>query len=125
MIEDTILKLNNLVKTIQEYTLLDIEDVKLANHEKLIERNELKLEAMEQIASLKKQLNEQLVQKYQAGEDISVYKQGVDNLESELRKLYELNGKLGAIVLPVRQMYKEIIDEITQINGGNLVEVRA
>ena len=112
MIDNTIEQLSLLVKNIQQYTLDDIEDVKKANHEKLVERNELKIDAMEKIAQLKKELNEMLVQKYQSGEDISIYKQPVDELELELKKLYELNGRLGSIVLPVRQMYKDIIDEI-------------
>lgn len=125
MIEDILKQLDNLVKEIQKYTALDIDDVKKANHEQLLERNDLKLKAMEDLANLKKELNQQLALKYQNGEDITVYKNSVDELEVELRKLYELNGKLGSIVLPVRQMYKDIIDEITAINGGSLVEIRA
>lgn len=125
MINKIISELQELVGTLQQYTLLDIEDVKKAEHEKLIERNELKLEAMEKLAELKQTLNQELAKEYKDGKDIRVYKDKVDNLESDLRKLYELNGRLGSIVLPVRQMYKDIIDEIIQLNGGSLVEIKA
>ena len=63
--------------------------------------------------------------KLKDGEDINDYRDIVDNLEYHLRELYELNGKLASIVLPVKQMYKEIIDDITVANGGTLFEVTA
>lgn len=125
MIENTINELMNLTGLLQESIDMDIADVKAAKHEKLLERNSQKLESMEKLALLKKQLNEQLAQKYHAGEDITVYKNSVDSLEEELLKLYRLNAKLASIVLPVKEMYKEIIDEVTKLNGGSLVEVRA
>jgi len=46
-------------------------------------------------------------------------------LELRLRDLHKANQKLATIVLPVRDIYKEIIDEITQQNGGTLIEVTA
>lgn len=103
----------------------DIADVKKANHEKLLERNDLKLELMYGINDAQAKLNDLLATEMQNGVDINIYRESVDNLETELRELYELNGKLAAIVLPVRDMYKQIIDDITQANGGSLFEVTA
>ena len=113
------------VKDLQQDILLDIEDVKLANHEKLLDRNDLKLEKMEKIANLKEELNNTLVQEIQNGTDVDKYRVDVDLLEENLIKLSTLNGKLATIVLPVKEMYKDIIDEITAKNGGALVEVMA
>lgn len=125
MISQTIENLKSLTIQLQDSIKNDIEDVKKANHEKLLERNDKKLEMMEELSSLKKQLNNQLTQEYKEGKDVSIYKDPIDELERELKHLYYLNGKLGSIVLPVKEMYKEIIDEITSKNGGRLVEVMA
>ena len=108
-----------------DITAIDIEDVKKANHEKLIERNEIKIIKMEQLAQLKIDLNINLKEEFQSGVDIKIYKDSIDNIELKLKELYFLNGKLGSIILPVKEMYKEIIDEITYMNGGSLIEVMA
>jgi len=125
MIDVTILELKSVTEELKNSILLDINDVKKANHEKLVERNAEKLTLMETLASLKKDLNVQLSDEYKKGKDITVYKSKIDELELELRNLYELNGKLASIVLPVKEMYKEIIEDITRQNGGSLVEVMA
>ncbi|MGB3751478.1 MAG: hypothetical protein WA945_07915 [Arcobacteraceae bacterium] len=125
MINNTIIALNKVTNELKESILLDIEDVKKANHEKLVTRNEIKMSCMDDLTNFKKQLNEELAQEYQDGKDITIYKESIDNLESELKELYRLNGKLASIVLPVKEMYKEIIEEITKLNGGSLVEVMA
>ena len=125
MIKDIVIKMIQVVVELQSDILEDIEDVKLANHEKLLDRNDAKLEKMEQIAIFKESLNNALVQAVQAGEDIDKYRDDVDMLENHLIKLSQLNSKLAAIVLPVKEMYKEIIDDITASHGGSLIEVLA
>eukprot|EP00914_Ancora_sagittata_P021200 GHVO01041694.1.p1 GENE.GHVO01041694.1~~GHVO01041694.1.p1 ORF type:complete len:126 (+),score=18.75 GHVO01041694.1:475-852(+) len=125
MIDVTILELKSVTEELKKSILLDINDVKKANHEKLVKRNSEKLTLMDTLSSLKQQLNSELSEEYKSGKDISVYKESVDELETELRNLYELNGKLASIVLPVKEMYKEIIEDITKQNGGSLVEVMA
>ncbi len=125
MIQNTISNMIKVVNELQQAILDDIEDVKHANHEKLLDRNDIKLEQMEQIAQYKEQLNSQLVQAVQGGEDVDIYRQDVDDLEVQLIELSKLNTKLAAIVLPVKEMYKDIINEITKANGGSLLEIRA
>jgi len=125
MIKDIVIKMIQVVVELQSDILEDIEDVKLANHEKLLDRNDAKLEKMEQIAIFKESLNNALVQAVQAGEDIDKYRDDVDMLENHLIKLSQLNSKLATIVLPVKEMYKEIIDDITASHGGSLIEVLA
>jgi vacuolar-type H+-ATPase subunit I/STV1 len=125
MIEDIVKELDKTIASLKQYVLEDIEDVKQANHEQLIVRNDQKLELMDKLQQDKEKLNQELTKLYKDGQDISVYKESIDNLEVGLRELYELNGKLASIVLPVKQMYKDIIDEITARNGGSLIEVMA
>jgi len=125
MIDITVLELQSVTAALKESIKLDIIDVKQAKHESLLERNEEKIIMMENLSNLKKKLNEELSVEYKKGNDISLYKESIDDLEVNLRELYKLNGKLAAIVLPVKEMYKEIIDEITLRNGGSLIEVMA
>jgi len=125
MIEITILELQSITEELKKSILLDIHDVKKANHESLVNRNSVKLILMDNLSELKQKLNNELSVEYKEGKNISVYKTSIDDLEKGLRELYELNGKLASIVLPVNEMYKDIINEITEINGGSLVEVMA
>ena len=115
----------SITKNLQESILFDIEDIKQANHEKLLDRNDDKQIKMDQLADLKLQLNSALVEAIQTGDDVNNYKPLVDQLEVELKELYTLNGKLASIVLPVRQMYREIVEDITAHNGGSLIEIKA
>ena len=123
-IEQTVEKMISLVEKMKDYINQDIEDIKKAKHEELLSRNEEKESMMEQIASYKQQLNEEIVNQMQQGIDVNQYRPIVDNLEDELRSLYELNKKLAMIVQPIQQMYKEIVDEITQLNGGKMFDVK-
>lgn len=125
MIDNTVKELNRITLQLIESIELDIEDVKKANHESLVERNDIKLELMDKLTIFKQQLNEELSSEYKNGVDISIYKENIDKLEDKLKELYYANGKLASIILPVKEMYKEIIDEITTNNGGVLVEVMA
>ncbi len=104
----------------------DIEDIKAANHDKLLDRNDLKQELMDNIVALKQKLNDELVVELQKGTDVNIFRTKVDSLEEDLRSLYELNGKLASIVLPIKQMYKEMVDDLTEHNGGgSLIDVKA
>ena len=125
MIIEKINEILEIANSLKESILLDIEDVKSANHEKLLERNDTKLELMTKVSVSHDELNQLLAQAMENGEDINNYRDAVDVLEENLRDLYALNGKLASIVLPVKEMYKDIINEITKSNGGSLIEVTA
>ncbi len=125
MIETTVAQLKSVVNELHSSIILDIEDVKKARHESLVQRNNVKLDLMDTLSDLKQKLNEELSKEYQNGVDITVYKNSIDELEEQLGELYRANGKLAAIVLPVKEMYKEIIEELSSQNGGSLVEVMA
>jgi len=122
--------INNKVNTMIKQAILlknaikeDIQDVQVAEHEKLLDRNDAKLELMQEISASHNDLNNLLSTAINDGVNIDEYRDIVDELEVHLTELYELNGRLASIVLPVKQMYKDIIDEITTNNGGTLLEV--
>ena len=125
MIETIIKDMLELVTKMQNYIKQDIEDIKKAKHDELLNRNDEKQFMIEKIASFKQQLNQEIVNQMQQGEDVNKYREKVDNLENELKNLYDLNRKLAMIVQPIQEMYKEIVDEITEVNGGSLFNVKA
>ncbi|AXH11489.1 hypothetical protein [Halarcobacter bivalviorum] len=125
MVDSIINEMVTLIKQMQDYINQDIEDIKQAKHEELLTRNSEKEMLIEKITSFKQQLNEEIVKEMESGVDVNIYRSKVDNLEAELRNLYELNRKLALIVQPIQQMYKEIVDEITQLNGGQMFDVKA
>lgn len=125
MIDEIIQRMSQLVKNLQNSIQLDIEDIKKANHEALLTRNDEKHQIIDEITELKAKLNQELVSKMQEGIDVNIYRDKVDSLEEELKNLYELNKKLASIVLPVQQMYKELVDDVTAANGGNIFDVKA
>lgn len=125
MIEQIIQRMSELVKNLQNSIELDIEDIKKANHEALLTRNDEKHSIINEITELKASLNQELVTKIQEGIDVNIYREKVDSLEEELKNLYNLNKKLASIVLPVQQMYKELVEDISAVNGGNIFDIKA
>ena len=125
MIETIIEDMMELVSKMQNYIKQDIEDIKKAKHDELLNRNDEKQFMIEKIANYKQKLNQEIVNQMQKGVDVNIYRKQVDNLENELKNLYELNRKLALIVQPIQQMYKDIVDDITERNGGNFFHVKA
>ena len=125
MIESIVSNMSTLIIKLKSSITQDIEDIKLAKHEELLKRNDEKHLLIEQITSLKTQLNKELISEIQKGVDVNIYRQSVDSLEIELKELYELNKRLASIVLPVQQMYKDLVSEISAANGGNFFDIKA
>jgi hypothetical protein len=125
VIENIIKDMSDLVNRLKSSINQDILDIKEAKHEELLKRNDEKHYMIDEIMNLKMQLNKELVSLIQEGKDVDLYRQSVDSLEVELRELYTLNKKLAAIVLPVQQMYKDLVSEITAVNGGQLFDIKA
>lgn len=124
MVNNIIDEMKALVFKMEDLINSDIEDIKAARHEKLLDRNDDKQNFMERIIELREDLNHELVKKMNEGIDINIYREAVDELENELNELHKLNAKLAVIVLPIKQMYKDIVDELTKQNGGNIVEIK-
>lgn len=125
MIENTIKDMSALIIKLKNSILQDIEDIKAAKHEELLKRNDEKHIMIEDITLLKAQLNKELMVKIQEGVDVNIYRESVDLLEIELKELYELNRRLASIVLPVQQMYKDLVAEISEANGGKFFDIKA
>lgn len=125
MIENTIENMSMLIIKLKNSITQDIEDIKAAKHEELLKRNDEKHIMIDGITSLKLELNKELMSKIQEEVDVNIYRQSVDALEIELKELYELNKRLAAIVLPVQQMYKDLVSEISAANGGNFFDIKA
>lgn len=125
MIEVIIKNMNTLVDELKNAINLDMEDIKIAKTEELLNRNDKKLSIIENITKLKQNLNEELVKELQKGLDVNVYRDQVDFLETNLKELNELNKKLASIVLPIQKMYKELIDDIATRHGGQIFDIKA
>ena len=125
MIENIVKNMSELVAELKISINQDILDIKEAKHEELLKRNDQKHFILDEIMNLKMQLNKELMTLIQEGKDVNIYRQSVDDLEVQLKELYELNKKLASIVLPVQQMYKELVSEIKAINGGQLFDIKA
>lgn len=125
MVEEIVNKMIKSVNTLQEAIKQDMEDTKKAKHEELLKRNDEKHLIIDEISSLKIELNKELAKKIEEGVDVNIYRQQVDNLEVQLKELYILNKKLASIVLPIQQMYKELTEEINMANGGKTFDVTA
>jgi len=125
MVDSIVDEMLCLIRKMEDYINQDIEDIKKARHEELLTRNTEKEEMIEKITSYKQKLNETIIQQMENGVDVNIYREKIDSLEDELKKLYESNRKLALIVKPIQQMYKEIVDEITELNGGQMFDVKA
>ena len=125
MIENTIKNMSDLIIKLKNSIEQDIEDIKAAKHEELLKRNDEKHIMIDEITLLKTKLNEELMAKIQEGVDVNIYRASVDSLEDALKELYEFNKRLSSIVLPVQQMYKDLVSEITAANGGKIFDIKA
>ena len=125
MIVKIIENMSDLINKLKISINQDILDIKEAKHEELLTRNDEKHHMIDEIMNLKTKLNQELMSIIQKGEDVNIYRTSVDSLEAELKDLYELNKKLASIVLPVQQMYKDLVSEIAIANGGNFFDIKA
>ena len=125
MVSKIINDISNLVNELKTSINQDILDIKEAKHEELLTRNDEKHHMIDEIMNLKIKLNKELMAKIQEGEDVNIYRQSVDALELQLKELYELNKKLASIVLPVQQLYKDLVSEIASANGGQIFDIKA
>jgi len=125
MIVKIIENMSDLINKLKISINQDILDIKEAKHEELLTRNDEKHHMIDEIMNLKTKLNQELMSILQKGEDVNIYRNSVDSLEAELKDLYELNKRLASIVLPVQQMYKDLVSEIAIANGGNFFDIKA
>lgn len=125
MIENVILQMNSKIDSLKQSINEDIQDIKDAKHENLLKRNDIKQTIIDDIISYKAELNKELIKELEKGVDVNIYRAEVDKLENNLKDLYELNRKLSAIILPIQNMYKELVAEFSSVNGGRIFDIKA
>ena len=125
MIENVIAQMNSKIDSLKKSINEDIADIKEAKHENLLMRNDAKQALIDEIIFCKSELNKELVKEIQKGVDVNIFRAKVDNLENNLKDLYELNKKLSSIVLPIQNMYKDLVDEFSSVNGGRIFDIKA
>lgn len=125
MIENVIAQMNSKIDSLKKSINDDIADIKEAKHENLLMRNDAKQALIDEIIFCKSELNKELLKEIQKGVDVNIFRAKVDNLENNLKDLYELNKKLSSIVLPIQNMYKELVDEFSSVNGGRIFDIKA
>jgi hypothetical protein len=121
MLSQNISKMLTITKQLQGYVENDIADTKLANHDVLFSRNKTKILKMDELILVQNKIASEVNDESELNE----YKDILDEIENELQALHTLNETLASIVLPVNEIYKEILDDISNSNNGNLIEVNA
>lgn len=125
MVDKIVDNMQQLILELKNAINQDIEDIKASKHEELFGRNDRKNSIINEIMNQKVELNKELSTLIQNNFDVNIYRDKVNNLEDSLKDLYELNKKLANIVLPIKQMYKELLDEISEQSGGQIFDIKA
>lgn len=125
MVDKIVDNMQQLIVELKNAINQDIEDIKVSKHEELFERNDKKNMIINDIMREKVELNKELATLIQNNFDVNIYRDKVNELEDDLRSLYELNKKLANIVLPIKQMYKELLDEVSEQSGGQIFDIKA
>ena len=125
MVDKIVDNMQQLILELKNAIIQDIEDIKASKHEELFGRNDRKNSIINEIMNQKVELNKELTTLIQNNFDVNIYRDKVNELEDRLKTLYELNKKLANIVLPIKQMYKELLDEISEQSGGQIFDIKA
>ena len=125
MVDKIVDNMQQLILELKNAITQDIEDIKASKHEELFGRNDRKNSIINEIMNQKVELNKELTTLIQNNFDVNIYRDKVNELEEGLTTLYELNRKLANIVLPIKQMYKELLDEISEQSGGQIFDIKA
>ncbi|MBL3519861.1 hypothetical protein ACNSOP_01940 [Aliarcobacter lanthieri] len=125
MVDKIVDDMQTLINELKNAINLDIEDIKASRHEELLQRNDQKHFIINNIMDKKSELNNELSKLIQQNIDVNIYRAKVDNLEENLKDLYELNKKLANIVLPIKQMYKDLLEDLSSYSGGQFFDIKA
>lgn len=115
---NSVIELQNAIKD-------DLEDIKNAKHDDLLQRNDVKNSIITNITNLKADLNAELIKELKEGKDVNIYKNDIDALETQLQELYLLNKQLATVVLPIKKIYQDLVDEIEMTSGRKAFEYKA
>jgi cellulose biosynthesis protein BcsQ len=120
MIENDI---NNILVDIRSLVLLidqDINDLKTGGSKEVLSRNKLKQELINNIINYKKNIDIQLKNEYKLFNNIDKYKDNINNIEIELSYLNQKNNELAYILLPLKDLYDNIIQDFFHQNNSTV-----
>ena len=122
MLKQSLISINNNLDNLIDITKQDIEDIKIANHEFLFQRNELKEQYLKDFTHQKAQIDSILVKRSESGLDISqLINPEEDKLLGEfkqkLQEFYEIHKKFSKMALLVTNFYNNLM---RKINGEEI-----
>ena len=118
MLKQALTSINVTLNNLISITKQDIEDIKLAKHEALFQRNEQKEQLVNQFINLKSQIDSILVQRSQSGKPLEeLISPQVDILLGEFRDklqtFYAIHKKFSKMALLVTNFYNNLINKIS------------
>ncbi len=90
----------------------DIEELGSANSDNLMKRNEQKQVLVNDIKIMKNNLDSALKECVKSGNNIEQFRDIVNMVESKLEELKQRNNQLAYIMLPLKEMYDNIIKDL-------------
>jgi len=124
MIDLHIDKMNKDINNLKNIIDSDIKDIREANHKSIQERIDIKNSLIDSLKNDKIKLNQLLIAEVRNGKDVNIYKKYVDNLEQNLHILQKKNRDFATILMPVKKLYEDLINETFGTNS-RLVQVKA
>jgi len=122
MLKQSLISINNTLDNLINITKQDIKDIKIANHEALFQRNELKEKYLQDFVQQKSQIDAILVKRSESGLDISqLINPEEDKLLGEfkekLQEFYTIHKKFSKMALLVTNFYNNLM---RKINGEEI-----
>ena len=117
MLKQSLISINKTLDNLINITKQDIEDIKIANHESLFQRNELKEQYLKDFTHQKSQIDSILVKRSESGLDLNeLINPEEDKLLSEfkqkLQEFYEIHKKFSKMALLVTNFYNNLMHKI-------------
>lgn len=125
MINNTISKMQEVIDSLLKCIEEDLQDIRSAKHESLMNRNAKKEKLMRELQETRASLAHLLQGAVKNGEDVEKYRVSINQVEENLKKLHKENSKLAAVVIPVKEMYQELMDEVKNSGQINIMDIKA
>jgi len=124
MLKQSLLSINDTLDNLINITKQDIEDIKLAKHEALFQRNSLKEKYLQEFIQQKSQIDSILVKRSESGLDISQLinpeeDQLLGEFKQKLQTFYTIHKKFAKMALLVTNFYNNLMHKI----NGNEVDI--
>jgi len=118
MLKQTLISINKTLDNLINITQKDIEDIKLANHDNLFQRNEEKEKLISQFVSFKSQIDSILVKRSESGLELSqIINKEEDELlgefKNKLEEFYTIHKKFSKMALLVTNFYNNLLHKVS------------